>query len=110
MSCLKVTFTREGGVSSSLERVDGGITTTLTGVAGGMTTTVTRLGGIETFYERRGGIQTSVTRKGGISCKLWQVCATSLQKPFLEISPTVVWVLAGYTQNDVYSNTTWNID
>lgn len=112
MSCLKVIVTREGGISSSMERVSGDFTSTLMCVAGidGLTTTVTQVGGIESLLERRGGIWTSAKRKGGLSCKMWQVCTTSIERPYLEISPTVVWVLAGYTSNDVFSNTSWGID
>lgn len=96
-SCLKVTFTLDGTATASLERI------------GGFTTTVTRAADMTAWLEREGGLRASITRKDGMSCKLWQVCSTSIREPFLEISPTIVWVLAGYASNDVYSNTTWYI-
>lgn len=98
MSCLEVTLTREGGMTASVDRV------------GNFTTTLTRTDGMTARLEREGDFSVTLTRKSGISCRLWQVCSSGIRRPFLEISPTVVWVLAGYSENDVYSNTTWNID
>lgn len=69
-----------------------------------------RVGGMDASVERVGDFSASVKRVGGLSCQLWQVCSTNIRKPYLEINPTIVWVLAGYTSNDVFSNTTWNIE
>lgn len=71
---------------------------------------LSREGGMTASAERIGGFTTTLTRVGGLKCQLWQVCTTNIGKPYLEISPTIVWVLAGYTQNDVYSNTSWNVE
>lgn len=99
MGCLSVSFSRVGGISSSFTRGEGGISTK-----------VTRLGGIETDMVRVGGIQTEFQRIGGLSCRVYMECSTNIRKPYLEISPEIVWVLAGWTSNDVYSNTNWKID
>ena len=98
MSCISVTLSREGGVTATAERI------------GGFISTLTRAAGATARLEREGAFSATITRKNGMSCRLWQVCPASIRKPFLEISPEVVWILAGYTQNDVYSNTTWNIE
>ena len=99
MSCLSVKFTRDGGVSCSVDRI------------GDFTSSVSYLGGIASLAERIGGITTNATREGGLMCKMWQACTVSIKgKPYLEIDPTIVWVLNGWTSNDVYSNTTWNVD
>lgn len=98
MSCLQITFTREAGMSASVERV------------GSFATTLTRADSLTARLEREDGLSATLTRKAGLSCQLWQVCSASIRKPYLEISPTVVWVLAGYTENDVFSNTNWAID
>lgn len=99
MSCLSVKFTPIGGISSALERI------------GGMDDKLIRIGGMNASLTRLGGITTKLERKGGITCRFYQECSSGIgQKPYLEIAPTVVWVLAGWTSNDVYSNTDWNID
>lgn len=98
MSCLSVSMTPVGGITSSARMVDGGLTAS-----------AINMGGIVTKAEMVGGIRTEVKRKGGISCRFFQECRTGLT-PYLEIAPTVVWVLAGWTSNDVYSNTDWNIN
>lgn len=100
MSCLSVKFTRVGGIESSATRVGGGISSSLG-----------RIGGIRTSLERIGGISTTMERKGGITCRFFQECRTGIaDRPYLEISPEIVWVLAGWTSNEVFSNTDWNID
>lgn len=87
MSCLTVTLTRVGGVSCSAQRI----------------------GGIRSGALRVGGITSTATRVPGLSCRVWQVCNAGLRRPYLEISPTIVWILAGHTENNVLSNTQWNI-
>lgn len=98
MSCLTVEVTREGWISSSFDRL------------GDFTTTVSRLGIFSSTLNLLRNFSTEMTKSVGLHCRLFQSCATNIEKPYLEITPTVVWVLAGYTSNDVYSNTTWNIE
>lgn len=87
---LTNTFDREGGITTIAERTEGGVS----------------------FHsERVGGIRTRTGRYGGIICRMYQEVRPSLSKPYLEIYPTVLWVLAGQSSdNDVYSNTDWNVD
>ena len=51
------------------------------------------------------------SRNGGdLQCSFSLVCETNIRAPYLEIEPTIVWVLDGWASNDVYSNTRWNVD
>lgn len=98
MSCIEVTLTREGGMTATAERTTA------------FSATFSRSAGMTARLGREGGFSATATRKGGMSCRLWQVCSSSVRRPYLEISPEVVWVLAGYTENQVFSNTDWTID
>ena len=98
MGCLVVKCTRIGGVSCKAERV------------GGISVNVESRNAVSARAERVGGIETSAKRVGGIFCRVYRSCAPNIRGPYLEISPTVVWILAGQTQNDVYSNTYWQIN
>lgn len=99
MSCMNVNISRKGGdINTSVTR------------AGGMEDFLTRFGGtISCNAERIGWMSVTTERKGRMSCAMYQVC-TSITNPYLEISPSVVWLLAGHTENEVYSNTLWQID
>ena len=96
---IRVRIDRIGGISGAAERIGGGV-----GFA------VERIGGIRTATERHGGMEARAYRKGGIHCRMYREVKSSLNAPYLEIFPTVVWVLAGWTSNDVFSNTTWNVE
>lgn len=90
-TCLSTTLTRiGGGIESSTERIGGDIACTATPIGGDI------------------GVVT--TKQGTISCAMYQVCRTNIMMRYLEISPKVVWVLAGHTENHVYSNTKWRVD
>ena len=52
----------------------------------------------------------ALTRSDKFSWRLAQVCRASVSMPYLEIRPTIVWMLSGYTENEVLSNTRWNVD
>lgn len=76
-----------------------------------ITVTMTPQGGIWCTTSTVGGIFAKATPTGGIHCRMWQECSTNIAgKKYLEIEPTIVWVLNGWTSNEVYSNTTWNVD
>ena len=75
----------------------------------GITVQAHNIGGIETIVDNIGGIETNVKRIGGIFCRVFRTCSPSIRIPYLEISPTIAWIVAGQTQNDVFSNTYWNI-
>ena len=96
--CMNATLTRVGNMSATTTRV------------GGIDCSATRVGDMSVAMTRVGGMDARMTRVGGISCAMYQVCMTNIRRPYLEISPQIVWVLAGHTENDVYSNTRWNID
>ena len=98
MGCLVVKYERIGGVSCNAERV------------GGISAKAESCNDIAVHAERIGGIDTTAKRIGGIRCRVWQSCAPNIRPPYLEISPTVVWILAGQTQNDVFSNIYWQIN
>ena len=99
MSCISVSLTRVGGISCSAIPI------------GGINASVAPEAGIDVRLERVGGIAVTTKRVGGISCRMWQECSTNIgKKKYLEIEPQIVWVLNGWTSNDVYSNTTWNVD
>lgn len=98
MSCISVSHNPVGGIWCS--------TATVGGVYGSACT----VGGIVASGYPVGGIHATATRKGGIKVRMWQECRTNIKPPYLEIEPQIVWVLNGWTSNDVYSNTTWNVD
>ncbi len=83
-----------------------------------MKSTLTRVGGIRTDASPIGGRLSSVaTPVGGmtvtaggenrLSCRMFQACKVNVRMNYLEIRPTIVWMLAGWTENEVISNTTW---
>lgn len=96
--CMNATLTRVGGMDASMTRI------------GGIECSANRVGDMSVSMTNAGGMDATMTRIGGISCAMYQVCTTNIRRPYLEISPRIVWVLAGHTQNDVYSNTKWKID
>lgn len=98
MSCISVTHTTLGGIWCSSQTV------------GRIDASAYPVGGISVSTTPIGGITATATRKGGISVRMWQECSVNLGKKYLEIYPEVVWVLNGWTSNDVLSNTTWNVD
>lgn len=98
MGCFVVKCERIGGIACNAERV------------GGISTKAEPRNAIAVHAERIGGIDATAKRIGGIRCRVFQSCAPNIRGPYLEISPTVVWILAGQTQNDVFSNTYWTIN
>lgn len=98
MGCVKVILTPFGGIACKFSSIDG------------INASVNPIGGIDARAERIGIIGVNAKRIGGIFCRVYRTCSSSIRIPYLEISPTIVWVIAGQTQNDVYSNTYWNIN
>lgn len=98
MGCVKIKYERIGGISCNAEKV------------GGVGVKVESRNAISAGAEKVSGIDATAKRIGGIFCRAFKVCAPSIQAPYLEISPTVVWILAGQTENDVFSNTFWQIN
>lgn len=48
--------------------------------------------------------------KSNISVYVTLTCSVSISKPYLEISPEILWIWTYTGDNDVYSNTTWNVN
>ena len=97
---MTISIQRVGGLANNVERI-GGITTIAKMGEGGVASALIKVG----------GIRTRTGRYGGILCRMYQEVRSSLSAPYLEISPTVLWVLTGQSSdNDVYSNTDWNVD
>lgn len=73
---------------------------------------LTRIGEYSATLTRvGGGITSSFKKKGGMTCRLGLVCTPGIKRPYLEISPTIIWVYPDWSAyNDVYSNTRWNVD
>ena len=85
-TCLSTTLTRIGGISSATERIGGDIAC---------------------FAARVDDAKVSATKTSGLSCSMYQVCRTNVNMHYLEISPKIVWMLAGHTENQVFSDTKW---
>ena len=98
MSCLNVSLSRLGGGSADAKRI------------GGIVALFGRIGGAQTSLERIGGMSAQFGRIGGLKCRFSPICASGIGSPYLEISPTIVWMWSDPVYNDVYSNTTWNVD
>lgn len=100
MGCLSFILRRIGGITSSLTRIDGGITTEFS-----------HGGGIESSFSRVGGIASSFRKVGGIQSRMGLVCKPNIMRPYLEIAPEIIWVYPDWAvDNNVYSNTHWNVD
>lgn len=86
--------------------------TSLTRIGANGGSSATRVGGEgrATFTRVGDGQGTMASAVGDVSCSLSPVCRASIVVRYLDISPKVVWLLAGHTENDVYSNTRWHID
>ena len=97
MGCIQVSIKPLGGISVKHDKV------------GYFENTWVLKSGISVNTTEKGGINTKVKPKSGIQCRAYQVCTVNIRGPYLKINPTIVWVVAGYTQNDVFSNTDWNI-
>lgn len=99
MGCLTVTYTRLGGIAVGTER------------AGGISCSGTRFGGVSATAERVGGIDASMERASGMTCRFLLICSTGIVPPYLEINPKIIWVFTDWSaQNEVLSNTRWNVD
>lgn len=97
IGCVKVKITPIGGISCKAESV------------GGINASARPVDGISVRAERVGRMDVNASRIGGIHCRVFRTCSPSIRVPYLEISPTIAWIVAGETQNDVFSNTYWNI-
>ena len=100
MGCVSSILHRVGGITSSLTRGDGGIESSLD-----------RVGGIESSLQYVSGISASLARVSGISSRMGLICRPNIGTPYLEIEPEIIWVYPEWAvDNNVYSNTHWNVD
>ena len=100
MGCLSFILRRIGGITSSLTRIGGGIKTAFS-----------REGGIASSFQRVGGIESYFRKVGGIQSRMGLVCKPNIMRPYLEIEPEIIWVYPDWAvDNNVYSNTHWNVD
>lgn len=51
-----------------------------------------------------------MSRVGGMKCRFSIICSSGVMPPYLEIAPEILWIWTDPGYNDVYSNTTWNIN
>lgn len=102
-------FIRVGGITAATGRI-GGITVKYERQGGDMSIQMERQQGITTCAEYMTGMTVGAKREGGVRCRVFMICTPSFRNPYLEISPSIVWMLAGWTSNDVFSNTNWQID
>ena len=95
MSCLSVTLTRVGGIKASASRVGGDIDVKMH-LVNDLSVSLASV---------------SLTRIGGKAMiRLVQICRTDIRKPYLTISPEIIWVYPEFAvDNDVYSNLKWNV-
>ena len=101
MGCVSSILHRVGGISSSLSRIDGGITSSLEMAECGITSSLQYVS----------GINSSLARTSGISCRMGLVCRPGVGDKYLEIEPEIIWVYPDWAvDNNVYSNTRWNVD
>lgn len=107
-------------ITASLTRIDG-INTTMIG-CGGIDAKVTETPHISAHLNKisapfcvrlshRVGGELSAFKIGGITCTLIYVWDTNIGGPYLEISPSVIWVYSNTeATNEVISNTLWEIE
>lgn len=112
MSCMSSNLTRVGGSKATLTRVDGNTTVSLGGMGGKIEVTSRLINNLVVSLDRVGGnITASLRRIGQMSCRLSLVCSSGVVIHYLEIEPTSIWVYPDFeVNNNVYSNTNWNIN
>lgn len=100
MSCISVKITRVGEIGVSSELASEGI-----GVG------IVREGAPVVRCSRLDTGITATLIHDAIQARLSMVCTPSIQAPYLEIEPEIIWVYPDWERtNDVFSNTTWNIN
>lgn len=99
---------REGGCVASVER-KGGCTVSLADSRSATAFSLEREGNMSVAMmdALQTGIGVTFVNAGGVVFRLEKICTTNVRDPYLEIEPTIVWVVDGWASNDVYSNTRW---
>ena len=101
MGCISSILRRIGGISSSITKAGCGIESSLEMIGGGVTSSLRHVG----------GISSSLRKVSGISCRIGLVCRPDIGDKYLEIEPKIIWVYPDWAvDNNVYSNTSWNVN
>ena len=98
-----------GCISVILSKVGAGIKTTMTRIAG-MSVRVDKMNSMTANMVKVGGIATNMAKIGGIQCEIYPVCSVDVRGKYLEIEPTILWIWNDPMENNVYSNTNWNVE
>ena len=98
MACISINVERIGGI------------VTRASVVGGMAVVASKIDGMQAKANRIGGMTLDAALIGGIHVNVYPVCSTSIREKYLEIEPEILWMWNNPVENDVYSNTNWNID
>jgi len=78
---------------------------------GGFHATATPVGEIRCVTTATGRIRAHAIPVGRLRCRVYQSCTVNIGgRKYLEIDPEIIWILSGWSSNDVYSNTTWRVD
>ena len=109
---MSASLTRIGRSKVSLTRVGDNTTVSLGRIGGDIEVTSKLLNDLVVSLDRIGGNTTvSLRRIGQMSCSLNLVCSTGVVIHYLEIEPTMIWVYPDFeVDNNVYSNTLWNVN
>lgn len=110
MSKVSISLQRVDGINASLEQT-GAIYAEVTGTSH-FNSTLTKIASpFCVKFSHRVGPELSAFKIGNITCTLVYVWDTNIGGPYLEISPNIIWVYSNLeATNDVFSNTTWEIN
>lgn len=74
-------------------------------------TRLERIGGARACLSPEYGIEAEMHRvRTGMAVRFELVCDTNIFGPYLDIEPKILWIADWGAENDVYSNTNWNVD
>ena len=97
-----------GCISIFLSKVGGGIKTTMSRIAG-MSVRMDKMNGMSAKMAKIGGISADVAKIGKMKCAIYPVCTVDVGGNYLDIEPTILWIWNDPAENNVYSNTNWNV-
>ncbi len=110
MSCITASLSRIGGITSSTELIGGNIECSAKRIGGGEVL-LERIGAIFVLLFKEGSISVEAIDVTDMTASLSEVCTTNIRPPYLEINPVIIWVYPDVeTDNDVLSNTRWNVN
>lgn len=98
MSCISIKVERIGGMSIQALRI------------GAMSVFASKIDAMHAKIERIGGMSLDVGLVGGMHVNVYPVCSTSIHDKYLEIEPEILWMWNAPAENNVFSNTNWNVE